>query len=106
MLPDGTSEEQVTALRRDLASIEGGISLVETEAAGHGQGIRSAPQVDWQLRRFGANVPESNVALRSDVSHDVLAALGIPAPAVSRNGRCVGKRGLSPVACIDFATDC
>ena len=80
MLPDGTSEEQVTALRRDLASIEGGISLVETEAAGHGQGIRSAPQVDWQLRRFGANVPESNVALRSDVSHDVLAALGIPAP--------------------------
>ena len=80
MLPDGTSEEQVTALRRDLASLQGGIALVETEAAGHGQGMRAAPQVDWQLRRFGANVPESNVALRSDVSHDVLAALGIPAP--------------------------
>ena len=80
MLPDGTSEEQVTALRRDLASIEGGISLVETEAAGHGQGMRAAPQVDWQLRRFGAQVPEANVALRSDVALDVVAALGIPAP--------------------------
>ena len=80
MLPDGTSEEQVTALRRDLASIEGGISLVETEAAGHGQGMRAAPQVDWQLRRFGAQVPEANVALRSDVALDIIAALGIPAP--------------------------
>ena len=80
MLPDGTSEEQITALRRDLASIEGGISLVETEAAGHGQGVRAAPQVDWQLRRFGANVPESNVALRSDIALDIIAALGIPAP--------------------------
>ena len=80
MLPDGTSDEQVTALRRDLASIEGGISLVETEAAGHGQGMRAAPQVDWQLRRFGANVPESNVALRSDVAMDIVAAMGIPAP--------------------------
>ena len=78
MLPDGTSDEQVSALRRDLASIEGGISLVETEAAGHGQGIRAAPQVDWQLRRFGANVPESNVALRSDVAMDIIATLGIP----------------------------
>ena len=80
MLPDGTSDEQVTALRRDLASIEGGISLVETEAAGHGQGMRAAPQVDWQLRRFGANVPESNVALRSDVAMDIISAMGIPAP--------------------------
>ena len=80
MLPDGTSDEQVTALRRDLASIEGGISLVETESAGHGQGMRAAPQVDWQLRRFGANVPESNVALRSDVAMDIVAAMGIPAP--------------------------
>ena len=43
--------------------------MLKRKSAGHGQGIRSAPQVDWQLRRFGANVPESNVALRSDVSH-------------------------------------
>ena len=53
---------------------------METEAAGHGQGMRAAPQVDWQLRRFGAQVPEANVALRSDVALDIIAALGIPAP--------------------------
>ena len=77
-VPDGITEPQETALRRDLASLKGGIALVETTSAGHGQGVRAAPQIDWQLKRFGAQVPESNIALRSDVSHDVLAALGIP----------------------------
>ena len=77
-LPDGTSEEQVTALRRDLAVLEGQVALVETEASGHGQGMRAAPQIDWQLRRIGAQVPESNIALRTDASTDVIAALGIP----------------------------
>ena len=77
-VPDGTSEEQVTALRRDLAVLEGQVALTETEMSGHGQGMRSAPQIDWQLRRFGAQVPESNIALRTDVSMDVISALGIP----------------------------
>ena len=79
-VPDGTSEEQVKALSRDLAVLEGGIALAETESGGHGQGMRAAPQVDWQLRRFGAQVPEANVALRSDVAMDVISALGVPAP--------------------------
>ena len=79
-VPDGTSEEQVKALSRDLAVLEGGIALAETESGGHGQGMRAAPQTDWQLRRFGAQVPEANVALRSDVAMDVISAMGIPAP--------------------------
>lgn len=77
-IPDGTSEEQVTALRRDLAALEGNIALTETTSSGHGQGMRAAPQIDWQLRRFGAQVPESNIALRTDASMDVISALGIP----------------------------
>ena len=80
MLPDGTNDETVDALKRDLAAIEGGIAIVESEAGGHGQGVRSAPQIDWGLRRFGANIPESNIGLRQSVALDVIAALGIPAP--------------------------
>ena len=41
---------------------------------------RGAPQVDWQSKRIGAHFPESNIALRSDVALDVIAAMGIPAP--------------------------
>ena len=60
--------------------LEGQVALTETEMSGHGQGMRAAPQIDWQLRRFGAQVPESNIALRSDVALDIISALGIPAP--------------------------
>ena len=42
--------------------------------------MRAAPQVDWQLRRLGAQVPESNIALRSDVALDIISPRGIPAP--------------------------
>ena len=79
-IPDATSDEQVNQLRSDLAAIQGGVALVETTSGGHGQGLRAAPQVDWQLRRFGADFPESNIALRDSISRDVIAALGIPAP--------------------------
>lgn len=80
MLPDGTPDETFTQLRRDLAVAEGNVLLTETGNVGHGQGMRGAPQVDWQLRRFGAQVPESNIALRSDIALDIISALGIPAP--------------------------
>ena len=89
MLPDGTSDEQVAALKKDLAAISGGIAIVETEAGGHGQGARAAPQVDWQSRRFGANFPEANIGLRSNIALDIIAALGIPRSAVSWNRRSI-----------------
>ena len=62
-LPDGTSDENLMALRRDLASIEGGVSLVETTSAGHGQGMRSAPQVRLAakaIRGAGARIEHSS----------------------------------------------
>ena len=78
-LAEGTPDSTYEALQRDLA-VEGRTSLVETTAGGHGQGVRGAPQVDWQSKRIGAEFPESNIALRSDVALDVIAAMGIPAP--------------------------
>ena len=79
-VPDGTSDEQVEQLRKDLAVLSGNTALVETTSAGHGQGLRAAPQVDWQTRRIGAHFPVENIQLRNDISRDVIAALGISAP--------------------------
>ena len=76
-MPDGTSDETITGLKKDMGALEGGIALVETTSGGHGQGVRGAPQVDWSLKRFGATVPESNVALRAQVMDNIVAAMGI-----------------------------
>ena len=48
-------------------------------------GRQSAPQLEWTPRRLGAQIPESHIALRSDVARDVCAALGIP-PALYAGG--------------------
>lgn len=77
-VPDNTSEDSVNQLRRDVAALKGQIALVETGSAGHGQGMRAAPQVDWLLRRIGAHFPDTNIQLRSEVSRDIIGALGIP----------------------------
>ena len=72
-------EANTDELATDLAT-EGKISFVPTTSGGHGVGMRGAPQTDWEQKRIGPHFPESNIALRSDVALDVIAALGIPAP--------------------------
>ena len=78
-VPDGTPEDSVTALKGDLAALKGKIALVESQAAGHGQGRAAAPASDWRLQRLGAEFPEGNVSLRRQVGADVVAAMGVPA---------------------------
>ena len=75
--PEGMGDNR-TALQTDLASLKGDIALVETQANAHGLGRQSAPQIEWQPKRLGANIPESHIALREQVGRDVCAALGIP----------------------------
>ncbi len=77
-VPDGTPEESVTALKGDLAALKGKIALVESQAAGHGQGRAAAPASDWRLKRLGAEFPEGNVNLRRQVGADVVSSMGIP----------------------------
>ena len=74
------TDAQQEQLARDLKLMEGGVSLLETGSAGHGQGNRNAPQTDWASRRIGAHVPAENIQLREQASGDVLAAMGVPAP--------------------------
>ena len=64
-IPSGTPEEIQDGLKRDLANMKGNVGLVESTAAGWGQGRANAPQVDWQHRRFGATIPVGNIEIEA-----------------------------------------
>ena len=65
-------------IRRDIRKAGGSQVLVETTAAGFGEGRGGAPQTDWKPNRFGANPPAPLEALRSSVGMAVLSACGVP----------------------------
>ena len=72
-------------LKREIATLRGRVGLVETTAAGYGEGRAAAPSQDWQPRRVGADPPDSLPTLRDAVEATVLACCGIP-PDLARPG--------------------
>ena len=60
---DGSADDPLASLKRDLANLGGGISLVETVAGGWGEGRSASPGRDWSPQRLGADIPESSVLL-------------------------------------------
>ena len=84
-IPEGMGDDNRTHLQTDLAQLKGDIAMVETQSNAHGMGRQSAPNQDWQIKRIGAQIPESHIALRSDVARDICGALGIP-PALYAGG--------------------
>ena len=75
---DGSNNDVLKTLKSDIASARGRTMLVETTAAGWGEGQGSAPRRDWRAERFGANPPEALGKLRKDVEATVYAACGVP----------------------------
>ena len=84
-VPEGMQDANKTALRTDMGSLKGDTAIVETAANAHGMGRQSAPQIEWQPKRLGANIPEAHIALREQVGRDVCASIGIP-PALYAGG--------------------
>ena len=80
---DGSDGDPTAALKADLAAGRGRTMLVETTAAGWGEGRMAAPGEDWKPRRFGASPPATLPELRSDAALAVLAACQVPASLVS-----------------------
>ena len=74
----GGDDDPHKQLKADLAALQGNLSLVETTAAGFGEGKAAAPQTDWKPQRIGASPPDSLGSLRSDSAHAVMAACGVP----------------------------
>ena len=75
---DGEDDDPLADLKADLRKLKGNIALVETTAAGWGEGRGSAPQADWQPRRMGANPPESINSLYGAAGREVLNVCGVP----------------------------
>ena len=76
--PDDDTDP-LAKLRADVAALRGKTALVETVAAGWGEGQTAAPHADWRPQRIGAAPPDSLPVLRSDSAVAVLAAAGVPA---------------------------
>ena len=75
----GDSEsDPLKMLKSDIAGARGKALLVETSAAGWGEGRTAAPQRDWQAARLGPMPPESMATIRKDTFESVLAACGTP----------------------------
>ena len=74
-------------LKAQIATLRGRVGLVETVAAGYGEGRAAAPAEDWKLRRIGANPPDALPTLREQVEATILSACGIPPDLARAGGR-------------------
>ena len=75
---DGDVDDPLAGLKSDLKNLQGNTALVETTSAGFGEGRAAAPQAAWQVKRLGANPPQTLNELRGAAGVDVLAACGVP----------------------------
>ena len=75
---DAGDGDPLKMLKADIAGARGKALLVETSAAGWGEGRTAAPQRDWQASRLGPMPPESMATIRKDAFEAVLAACGTP----------------------------
>ena len=80
--PYGDGDEPTTTdpnekLPADLANMKGELRMVESSAAGWGEGKSAAPQTDLKPNRIGAAPPPSLATLRTDSGMAVLSACGV-----------------------------
>ena len=75
---DNSEDDPLKLPKADISGARGKALLVETSAAGWGEGRTAAPQRDWQASRLGPAPPESMATIRKDAFEAVLAACGTP----------------------------
>ena len=81
----GEGDDPLAPLKREIAGLRGRVGLVESVAAGWGEGRAASPAQDWAVRRLGAAPPDSLPVLREAVEATVLACAGVP-PDLARPG--------------------
>ena len=82
--PDG-DDDPLAGLRGDVSRARGWALLLETTAAGWGEGRNAAPSRDWQASRLGPAPPAAMTEVARDAFARVLAACGTP-PALFTDG--------------------
>ena len=75
---DGGASDPLAELKADLKTARGRALLLETVAAGWGEGRSAAPMRDWRPERLGPNPPVSLEAVMGRGFLEVLAACGVP----------------------------
>ena len=75
---DGSQNDPLAQLKADIAGAKGGTVMLETTAAGLGEGRAASPTSDWTPHRIGADPPETLVKLRAEGAAGIIAACGIP----------------------------
>ena len=76
---DGDDDDPLKVMKADIRTARGKALLVETSAAGWGEGKTAAPQRDWKAERLGPNPPESMPMVARQTFAAVLAACGCSA---------------------------
>ena len=75
---DGGDDDPLKDLKNDIAKARGKALLIETTAAGWGEGMSAAPRRDWMASRLGPNFPASMANVQGQAFTSVLAACGVP----------------------------
>ena len=70
----------------DLKALKGQLTLVESTAKGWTQGTHAAPRSDFDVKRIGADPPETLEPLRNSTSRAILAAAGVSAYVLADQG--------------------
>ena len=75
---DDSETDPLAALKADIRTARGKALLLETTAAGFGEGRSAAPRRDWMASRLGPHPPESMAQVQKQSFAAVLAATGTP----------------------------
>ena len=75
---DDSETDPLAALKADIRTARGKALLLETSAAGWGEGRTAAPKRDWMSSRLGPDPPSGMAEIRRDTFEAVLAATGTP----------------------------
>lgn len=75
---DDDDDDPLASLRADIKAARGRAVLVETTAAGYGEGRAAAPQGDWTPRRLGPGMTDTQARIAQESFQRTLAACGVP----------------------------
>ena len=82
---DDGDDDPLKDMKADIRTARGKALLVETAAAGWGEGKSAAPMSDWKPHRLGPNFPAAMAEVQGKSFNAVLAACGCP-PAMFEGG--------------------
>ena len=88
--PDDETTDPLFQLRQDVRNARGRTILPETQMATADPSQR--PHGDWKSMRFGGNIPEGMIDLRSKAGMSVALACGVPLSLVEVLATGIGQR--------------